>query len=72
MSSSMSLAAVQMNGALVAASRRGAEILGAATAAGARFESSAGFLLVVSESLRQVMEQWQQSPDSRSAGPPPR
>ncbi|GHE47905.1 GbsR/MarR family transcriptional regulator [Streptomyces capitiformicae] len=66
------LAAVQMNDALAAASRRGAEILGPATPAGARFESSAGFLLVVSESLRQVMEQWQQSLDSRSAGPPPR
>ncbi|WP_149830525.1 GbsR/MarR family transcriptional regulator [Streptomyces tailanensis] len=61
------LAAVQMNDALVAASRRGAEILGAATAAGARFESSAGFLLLVSESLRQVIEQYRQSLASGSS-----
>ncbi|MGY4973333.1 helix-turn-helix domain-containing protein [Streptomyces nigrescens] len=62
------LAAVQMNDALVAVSRRAAEILGVATPAGARFESSAEFLLLVSESLQKVMEQWRQSRAARSAG----
>ncbi|MFH8348989.1 helix-turn-helix domain-containing protein [Streptomyces sp. NPDC018045] len=63
------LAALQMNEALVDASQRGAEILGATTPAGARFESSAAFLLLVSESLRQVMDQWRQNVATRSAGP---
>ncbi|MEV0374425.1 helix-turn-helix domain-containing protein [Streptomyces sp. NPDC050636] len=62
------LAALQMNDALVAASQRAAEILGVATPAGARFESSAEFLLLVSESLQKVMEQWRQSRAARSAG----
>jgi hypothetical protein len=62
------LAALQMNDALVAASQRGAEILGVTTPAGARFKSSAELLLLVSESLRQVVEQWPQSPAARSAG----
>ncbi|MGG7569484.1 helix-turn-helix domain-containing protein [Streptomyces sirii] len=62
------LAAVQMNDALAAASQRAAEILGAATPAGARFDSSAEFLLLVSESLQKVMEQWRQSRAARSAG----
>ncbi|MBT2418306.1 helix-turn-helix domain-containing protein [Streptomyces sp. ISL-22] len=61
-------ATVQMNDALVAASRRGAEILGSGTPAGARFESSAELLLLVSESLRQVMEQWRQTRGTPSAG----
>ncbi|WP_329085397.1 MULTISPECIES: GbsR/MarR family transcriptional regulator [unclassified Streptosporangium] len=62
------LAAVEMNEALVAASRRGSEILGGATPAGARFESSAELLLLVSESLRQAMEQWRQGLAARNAG----
>ncbi|MFI6015891.1 helix-turn-helix domain-containing protein [Streptomyces sp. NPDC051243] len=62
------LAAVQMNDALVAASQRGAEILGTATPAGARFDSSAEFLLLMSECLRRTMEQWQSSRASGSAG----
>ncbi|MGR4878164.1 helix-turn-helix domain-containing protein [Streptomyces sp. LARHCF249] len=62
------LAAVQMNDALVAASQRATEILGAATPAGARFESSAEFLLLVSESLQKAMEQWRQTRTARSAG----
>ncbi len=41
------LAAVQMNDVLTAAARRGAEILGAATPAGARFGTSAEFLHVM-------------------------
>ncbi|MEU6427016.1 helix-turn-helix domain-containing protein [Microbispora sp. NPDC046973] len=61
------LASLRMNEALVAASRRGAEILGAATPAGARFESSAELLSLVSEAFRQVVEQWQ----SRAASAPP-
>ncbi|MEU4410263.1 helix-turn-helix domain-containing protein [Streptosporangium sp. NPDC023963] len=62
------LAALQMNEALAAASQRGAEILGATTPAGARFESSAELLLLVSKAFRQVMEQWQQSLAARNAG----
>ncbi|MEV4296646.1 GbsR/MarR family transcriptional regulator [Microbispora rosea] len=53
------LASMQMNDALVAASQRGAEVLGAATPAGARFESSAELLSLVSAAFRQVVEQWQ-------------
>ncbi|MFI7706742.1 helix-turn-helix domain-containing protein [Nonomuraea sp. NPDC049480] len=62
------LAAVQMNQALVAASQRGAEILGATTPAGARFESSAELLLLVNEAFRQVMERWRQTQAARNAG----
>ncbi|MFF5210824.1 helix-turn-helix domain-containing protein [Streptosporangium sp. NPDC000396] len=62
------LAAAQTNDALVAISQRGAEILGAATPAGARFESSAELLLLINESFRQVMEQWRQSLAARNAG----
>ncbi|MGW0810592.1 helix-turn-helix domain-containing protein [Nonomuraea sp. NPDC002799] len=54
------LAAMQMNEVLAAGSQRGAEILGVATPAGARFASSAAFLLTVNESLGRGMEQWQQ------------
>jgi DNA-binding MarR family transcriptional regulator len=54
------LAAVQMSVALAAASQRAAEILGPTTPAGARFESSAELTLLVSEALRQAMEQWRQ------------
>jgi predicted transcriptional regulator len=62
------LAALRMNDALAAASQRGAEILGAATPAGARFQSSAELLHLVSEAFRQVMEQWRQSLAARNAG----
>ncbi|MFC4010620.1 helix-turn-helix domain-containing protein [Nonomuraea purpurea] len=54
-------AALEMNDALVTASQRGAEILGVATPAGARFKSSAELLLLVGEAHRQVMERWQQN-----------
>ncbi|WP_328407518.1 GbsR/MarR family transcriptional regulator [Nocardia sp. NBC_00403] len=60
------LAALQMNSALAAASQRAAEILGPTTPAGARFESSAELLLLVSEAYRQAMEQWRQSLAARS------
>lgn len=62
------LAALQMNEALVAASQRATEVLGAATPAGARFETSAEFLLLVSESLQKVLEQWRQSRATPSTG----
>ncbi|MBT2231646.1 helix-turn-helix domain-containing protein [Nonomuraea sp. NEAU-A123] len=64
------LASLQMNEALVAVSQRGAGILGATTPAGARFESSAELLLLVTEAFRQVIEQWQQILAARSAQPP--
>lgn len=54
------LASLRMNEALAAASRRGAEILGATTPAGARFGSSAELLALVSEAFRQVLKQWRQ------------
>ncbi|SEG98079.1 MarR family protein [Nonomuraea solani] len=56
------LAAQQMNDVLAAASRRGAEILGATTPAGARFESSAELLGLLSKAFQQVMDQWQTRP----------
>ncbi|MEU6716210.1 helix-turn-helix domain-containing protein [Nonomuraea sp. NPDC046802] len=61
---------LQMNDNLVTASQRGAEILGVATPAGARFESSAELLGLMSEALRQVMERWQQNQAARSAQHP--
>jgi DNA-binding transcriptional ArsR family regulator len=54
------VATQQMNAVLAAASQRGAEILGAETPAGARFESSAELLVLVSESLQKATAQWQQ------------
>ncbi|GIH97401.1 helix-turn-helix domain-containing protein [Planobispora siamensis] len=63
------LASLQMNEALEAASRRGAEILGVTTPAGARFESSAELILLMSEAFRQVIEQWRQRAATRSADP---
>ncbi|WP_407284895.1 helix-turn-helix domain-containing protein [Streptomyces sp. BP-8] len=61
------LAAVQMNDALVAASQRGAEILGTTTPAGARFGSSAEFLLLMSEALQRAMEEYRQRLAARNA-----
>ncbi|MEU9036254.1 helix-turn-helix domain-containing protein [Streptomyces sp. NPDC048352] len=61
------LAAAQMNDALVAVSRRGAEVLGPGTAAGARFEASVELLSLVNESLRQAMEQWRRRLAGRDA-----
>ncbi|MFI9156334.1 GbsR/MarR family transcriptional regulator [Kitasatospora aureofaciens] len=65
------LAALRMNDALIAASRRGAEALGATTPAGARFESSAEFLLTMSEALQQVMDRWRQRVAEREQGAAP-
>ncbi|MGP3965767.1 helix-turn-helix domain-containing protein [Nonomuraea sp. 3N208] len=64
------LAAVQQNDTLIAASQRAAQILGAATPAGARFGVAAEFLLSVNAPLRQVMEQWQQNQADRNARAP--
>ncbi|MEV5500350.1 helix-turn-helix domain-containing protein [Nonomuraea fuscirosea] len=58
-------ASVQMNEALTAASQRGGEILGPGTPAGARFETAAELLLLVSGALRQAMEQWRQNMAAR-------
>ncbi|MDH6707400.1 hypothetical protein P3T27_004137 [Kitasatospora sp. MAA19] len=60
------LAAMQMNDALIAASQRGAEVLGTTTRAGGRFSSSAEFLLIMSEALQQAMDQWRQRTATRS------
>jgi DNA-binding transcriptional regulator GbsR (MarR family) len=62
------VASVQMNNALAATSRRAAEILGATTPAGARFDSSAELLGLVSEALQHAMEQWREHLTARSAG----
>ncbi|MEU1818985.1 helix-turn-helix domain-containing protein [Streptomyces roseifaciens] len=61
------LAALQMNEALTSASQRATEILGATTPAGARFESCAAFLLLVSESLQTVTELWRQNRTAQNA-----
>lgn len=55
------LATLQMNDILAAASQRGAEILGSATTAGARFDSTAELLLLVSKALQHVIQQWRQT-----------
>jgi len=60
-------ASVQTNQDLVAASQHGSEVLGVATPAGARFESAAELLMLVSESLRHAMEQWRQSLAAQNA-----
>ncbi|MGW5360996.1 helix-turn-helix domain-containing protein [Actinopolymorpha pittospori] len=62
------LATLQMNDALMAASQRGAEVLGVGTPAGARFESTAELLLLVSESHRKAIEEWQHNLAVRNAG----
>ncbi|OPG08666.1 helix-turn-helix domain-containing protein [Microbispora sp. GKU 823] len=64
------LASLRMNDALAAASQRGAEILGATTPAGSRFESSAELLVLVSEAFRQVIEEWRKNQAARSARHP--
>ncbi|MFC7384279.1 GbsR/MarR family transcriptional regulator [Sphaerisporangium rhizosphaerae] len=64
------IASLEMNDALATASRRGAEILGAATPAGARFQSSTELLALVSEAFRQVIDQWRQSLAARGTRPP--
>ncbi|GID12292.1 GbsR/MarR family transcriptional regulator [Actinocatenispora rupis] len=52
-------AALDMNQVLADASRRGAEVLGADTRAGARFGTSAEYLGLISAALRHATEQWQ-------------
>ncbi|MCO1578879.1 helix-turn-helix domain-containing protein [Crossiella sp. SN42] len=63
-------AAMEMNQTLAAASLRAVEVLGADTPAGARFESSAEYLSLVSEALGKVKEQWEQRKAAREAGRP--
>ncbi|MFD0476557.1 GbsR/MarR family transcriptional regulator [Nonomuraea thailandensis] len=61
------LAAMHMNDTLAAASQSAAEVLGATTPAGARFGVAAEFLLLVNETFRRVMEQWQRNQSDRNA-----
>lgn len=61
------VASVQMQNALAAITRRGVEILGPDTPAGARFEQSAEFVVIVGAALRQAMEQWRERLAERSA-----
>ncbi|MBU3065851.1 helix-turn-helix domain-containing protein [Nocardia sp. NEAU-G5] len=62
------LATVQANNALVAEQRRAAEILGPATPAGARFESSAELLLLVTEAFEQAMDKWRKRGGAAGSG----
>lgn len=52
------LASLQMNNALIAASRQASQLLGPTTPAGDRFDKSAELLTLVSEALNQAMEKW--------------
>ncbi|MEV6557683.1 helix-turn-helix domain-containing protein [Nocardia sp. NPDC051756] len=61
------LAGLQMSKDLAAESQRAAEILGATTPAGARFETSAELLLLVSEAFQHAMDQWRQRLATRRA-----
>ncbi|MFC9659887.1 helix-turn-helix domain-containing protein [Nocardia sp. NPDC127606] len=61
------VASVQMQNSLSAMTRRGVEILGPDTPAGARFEQSAEFVAIVGAALRQAMEQWRARLAERSA-----
>jgi DNA-binding transcriptional ArsR family regulator len=63
-------AAAQMNVNLAAASKRGAEILGATTPAGTRFQSSAELLVLVNQALQQVVDQYRAAPDPPSPPTP--
>ncbi|MEU4317201.1 helix-turn-helix domain-containing protein [Nocardia fluminea] len=61
------VASVQMQNSLSDMTRRGVEILGPDTPAGARFEQSAEFVAIVGAALRQAMEQWRVRLAERSA-----
>ncbi|WP_328329560.1 helix-turn-helix domain-containing protein [Kribbella sp. NBC_00382] len=52
------LASLQMNNALIAASRQATKILGPTTPAGDRFDKSAELLTLVTKALKQAMEDW--------------
>jgi DNA-binding transcriptional regulator GbsR (MarR family) len=60
------LASLQMNNALIAASRQATKILGPTTPAGDRFDKSAELLTLVSEALKQAMENWRQHLTTRN------
>jgi hypothetical protein len=49
-----------MNEALASSSRRAAEVLGADTPAGARFETSAELVMLVRSKLQEAMEEWRE------------
>lgn len=61
------LAATRTNDALAEMSRLGAGTLGAATPAGARFASSAEFLLLLNDAFRKVVEEYRQNLAGRDA-----
>ncbi|MFD3745601.1 helix-turn-helix domain-containing protein [Nocardia sp. NPDC058633] len=61
------VASVQMQNALAAITRRGVEVLGPDTPAGARFELSGEFVVIVGAALRQAMEQWRDRLAERAA-----
>ncbi|KQY29026.1 GbsR/MarR family transcriptional regulator [Nocardia salmonicida] len=61
------LAGLQMSKDLATESQRAAEILGTTTPAGARFETSAELLLLVSEAFQQAMDHWRQRLATRKA-----
>jgi len=60
------LASVQMNNALEATSRRAAQILGPTTPAGARFDSSAELLNLISNAFQQAIDQWRHHLSTRT------
>ncbi|GAA0952311.1 helix-turn-helix domain-containing protein [Kribbella koreensis] len=60
------LASLQMNNALIAASRQAATLLGPTTPAGDRFDKSAELLTFVSEALQQAMEKWREHLTTRA------
>ncbi|MEV6978759.1 helix-turn-helix domain-containing protein [Kitasatospora sp. NPDC093806] len=60
--------AVQTNGILAEMARRGAEVLGTGTPAGARFESSTELFLMIGESMGKLLEQCRQHLATRSGG----
>ncbi|MFI6639102.1 helix-turn-helix domain-containing protein [Streptomyces sp. NPDC050504] len=62
------LVAARTNDALAEMSRRGACTLGAATPAGARFASSAEFLLLLNEAFRKVVEEYRRNLAGRNTG----
>ncbi|MFI6316435.1 MarR family transcriptional regulator [Nonomuraea sp. NPDC050556] len=60
-------AALTMNDTLVVASQRAAEILGPTTPAGARFDVAAEFLQLVSTTMHQMMDQWNDTQTARTS-----
>ncbi|WP_380285920.1 helix-turn-helix domain-containing protein [Kitasatospora purpeofusca] len=61
------LGAAEMNETLAGMARQGADVLGEETPAGARFASSAELFVLISESMRELLEQCQQHLAARNA-----